>query len=150
VLERIRAWSANRGVAAGRARTATGPGSAARDDSTAPRGRVRGAASGVASGVATGTRRLLAAIAAAITLITGLIALLIVIGIAFIVLKANRDNSIVSWVHDAAKFFVGPFDGMFKPKSHRAEVAVNWGIAAVLYAFVGRLIARLVSPADRS
>jgi hypothetical protein len=52
-------------------------------------------------------------------------------------------------VHDAAKFFVGPFDGMFKPKSHRAEVAINWGIAAALYVFVGRLIARLISPANQ-
>ena len=149
MLERFRTWRANRGRAAGTPRTATGPGAAADRDSTANRGAVRGAASGVASGVATGTRRLLAAIATAIALITGLIALLIVIGIAFIVFKANRDNSVVSWVHDAAKFFVGPFDGMFKPKSHRAEVTINWGIAAALYVIVGRLISRLISPARR-
>src|SRR3954471_6010716 len=107
MLDRIHARRANRGSAAGIPRTASGPDTAAAADPTAERRGVRGAASGVASGVATGTRRLLAAVAAAITLITGLVALLIVIGIAFIVLKANRDNSIVSWVHDAAKFLVG-------------------------------------------
>jgi hypothetical protein len=149
MLERITASRPNRGGAAGIPRTAAGPDTAADDRSTAARPRVRGAASGVASGIATGTRRVQAAFATAITLITGLIALLIVIGIAFIVFKANRENSIVSWMHDAAKFFVGPFDGMFKPKSHRAEVTINWGIAAALYVFVGRLIARLVSPARR-
>ena len=149
MLERIREWTGNRGASGGVPRTADGPDTAADRDSTSERRGVREAAGGVASGVATGARRLRVALATAITLVTGLIALLIVIGIAFVVLKANRDNSIVSWVHDAAKFFVGPFDGMFKPKSHRAEVAINWGIAAVVYVFVGRLIARLVSPARR-
>jgi hypothetical protein len=129
--------------------TAASPDTTADRDTTAQRPGVRGAASGVASGVAVGARRMRVALAAAITVVTGLIALLIVIGIAFVVFKANPHNSIVSWVHDAAKFFVGPFDGMFKLKSHRAAVAVNWGIAAVVYVFVGRLIARLVSPARR-
>ena len=97
------------------------------------------------SGVAVGVRRVRDSVAAAIRLVTGLIALLIVIGIAFVVLKANKDNSIVDWVHDAAKFFVGPFDGMFEPKDRKLAVAINWGIAAALYAFVGGLIARMVA-----
>jgi hypothetical protein len=149
MLERITAKRGNRG-GAGTPRTAAGPDTAAADDgSAAARPRGRRAASGFASGIATGTRRLQAAVATAITLITGLIALLIVIGIAFVVFKANPQNSIVSWVHDAAKFFVGPFDGMFKPKSHRAAVTINWGIAAAVYVVVGRVIARLISPASR-
>jgi hypothetical protein len=97
------------------------------------------------SGVAVGVRRVRDSVAAAVRLVTGLIALLIVIGIAFVVLKANKDNSIVNWVHDAAKFFVGPFDGMFEPKDHKLAVGINWGIAAALYAFVGSVIAGLVA-----
>jgi hypothetical protein len=147
--ERIPESTDNGDASAGMPRTAAGPDTAADRGSTAERRGVRGAASGVASGVAIGARRVRVALARAITLVTGLIALLIVIGVAFVVLKANRDNSIVSWVHDGAKFFVGPFDGMFKPKSHRAAVAINWSIAAVVYVFVGRLIAGLVSPARR-
>jgi hypothetical protein len=149
MLERFRERTGNRGAGGGVPRTAGGPDTAAGRGSTAERPGVRGAASGVASGVASGARRLRVALAAAITLVTGLIAALIVIGIAFVVFDANRDNSVVSWVHDAAKFFVGPFDGMFKPKNHHAEVALNWGIAALVYVLVGRLLARLISPARR-
>lgn len=91
-----------------------------------------------------GVRRVRDSIAAAVRFVTGMIALLIVIGIAFVVLKANRDNSIVDWVRDAANFFVGPFDGMFEPKNRRLGVAINWGIAAALYGFLGSVIARLI------
>jgi hypothetical protein len=59
-------------------------------------------------------------------------------------LKANPSNTIVSSVHDAAKFLVGPFDGIFKPKDHRLAVAIDWGLAAAVYLVVGRLIARLL------
>jgi hypothetical protein len=152
MLERVRESIANRGQGRGQPRTATatGPDTAADDrGSTAERSRARTAASGVAAGVASGTRRVRAAIATVISVVTGLIALLIVIGIAFVIFGANRDNSIVHWVLDTAKFFVGPLDGMFKPKSHHAAVAINWGIAAVLYVFVGRTLARIISPARR-
>ena len=79
-----------------------------------------------------------------IWLLAGLVALVIVAGIVFVVLEANPGNSIVAAVHDAAKFLVGPFDGIFKPTDHRLAVAVNWGLAAVVYLFVGRLVARLL------
>ena len=44
----------------------------------------------------------------------------------------------------AAHWLVGPFDNVFKPDGHKARVAVNWGLAAVLYAIVGGFIARLL------
>jgi hypothetical protein len=53
-------------------------------------------------------------------------------------------NSIVSSIHDAAKFLVGPFDGIFKPKGHRLAIAVNWGLAALVYLLVARLVVRLL------
>ena len=90
---------------------------------------------------ATGTVNLLARI---IWLLAGLVALVIVAGIVFVVLKANPGNSIVSAVHDSARFLVGPFDGIFKPKDHRLAIAINWGLAAVVYLFVGRFVARLL------
>jgi hypothetical protein len=86
----------------------------------------------------------LSIVARIIWLIAGLVALVIVAGIVFVVLKANPGNSIVSTVHDAAKFLVGPFDGIFKPNDHRLAVAIDWGLAAIVYLFVGRLIARLL------
>lgn len=82
------------------------------------------------------------------TLAAGLVAALIVLGIAFVALKANPHNSIVSDVHDAARFLVGPFDGLFTPHDHRLAVAIDWGIAAVVYVIVGRLVARLLTALD--
>jgi ribose/xylose/arabinose/galactoside ABC-type transport system permease subunit len=100
-----------------------------------------GGAAAVAAGAAIGTANLLARLVA---LIATLVVLVIVAGIAFVVLKANMGNSVVSSIHDAAKFLVGPFDGLFKLHDHKLGVAINWGIAAVVYMFVGRLIAGLL------
>ena len=75
----------------------------------------------------------------------GVVAAIIVAGILLFVLKANPSNDIVSAVHDAARALVGPFDGMFKLDSAKATLAVNWGIAALVYLIVGALIARLIA-----
>lgn len=71
-------------------------------------------------------------------------ALLIVLGILFVVLEANTGNAIVAFVLDVADFLVGPFDGLFTPKDPKLEVVINYGIAAVIYLVVGSLIARLI------
>jgi hypothetical protein len=106
------------------------------------RGRAGGDGPGTAvAGAAVGAASLLARI---VWLVAMLVALVIVAGIAFVVLKANMGNSIVSSIHDAAKFLVGPFDGIFKPKDHRLAVAINWGIAVLVYLLVGRLVVRLL------
>jgi hypothetical protein len=80
-----------------------------------------------------------------VRLAAGVIAAIIVLGIVFVLLKANPNNGIVSAVHDAARALVGPFDGMFKIHNAKTAVAVNWGIAAVVYLIVGALIARLIT-----
>ena len=79
-----------------------------------------------------------------IRLVALVLAAIIVAGILLIVLNANPSNSIVSSVHDAARSLVGPFDGIFKPHDHKLAIAINWGIAALVYVIVGSLIARLV------
>lgn len=87
-----------------------------------------------------------ASVARAIILAATAVALVLVLGIVLVVLKANPSNDIVKLVHDAAKFLAGPFDGLFNLQRHKVEVAVNWGIAAVVWYAVGRLIARLLLP----
>jgi hypothetical protein len=98
--------------------------------------------------VGTGTTTYLALatswLARLIRLAAWVLAGIIVAGILLIVLSANPSNSIVSSVHDAARSLVGPFKGMFKPDDHKLAVAINWGIAALVYVIVGALIARLV------
>jgi hypothetical protein len=70
--------------------------------------------------------------------------LLIVVGILLVVFEANRDNDIVDALLEAGEFLVEPFDNVFDPDRRKVRVAVNWGLAAVIYAVAGGLIARLL------
>jgi hypothetical protein len=85
------------------------------------------------------------AIARAIRMIAGLVAAIIVLGILLVVLDAKPSNDIVSAITDAARWLAGPFKGIFSLDSHKAEVAVNWGLAAAIYFAVGALIARFAA-----
>jgi hypothetical protein len=80
-------------------------------------------------------------VARIVSLITSIVVGTIVIGIVLVLLEANRDNSIVDFVLEIGEFLVEPFDNVFKPDGRKARVGVNWGLAAVIYAIVGGLIA---------
>lgn len=83
-------------------------------------------------------------IARIVRLVAGIVVGLIVIGIVLVVLGANESNQIVSWFHDAASWLAGPFKNVFHLKNAKANTAVNWGLAAVVYALVAALIVRLL------
>jgi hypothetical protein len=85
-----------------------------------------------------------ASLARAVILLTTAIAAILILGIVLAVLEANRSNDIVQVVRDAAGVLAGPFDDLFKLDSNKAEKAVNWGIAAVVWLALGRLVARLL------
>jgi hypothetical protein len=85
-----------------------------------------------------------ASLARAVILFTSAIALILVLAIVLTLLEANRSNDIVQVVRDAAGVLAGPFDNLFKLDSNKAERAVNWGIAAVVWLALGRLVARLL------
>jgi hypothetical protein len=85
-----------------------------------------------------------ATLARFIVLAATAVALVLVLGIVLVLLKANRSNDLVQAVRDAASFLAGPFDGLFTLDSNQAEKAVNWGIAAVVWYGVGRAIAALL------
>jgi hypothetical protein len=82
--------------------------------------------------------------ARAVMLVATVVAAILIAGILLVVLGANRSNDLVQIVHDAAAFLAGPFDGLFNLARHKVEVAVNWGIAAVVWYAIGRLITRLL------
>jgi hypothetical protein len=85
-----------------------------------------------------------ASIARAVILIGTVVAAVIVVGILLVVLGANHSNGLVKAVHDAGQFLAGPFDHLFSFKRNKVETAVNWGIAAVVWYALARLIARLM------
>jgi hypothetical protein len=88
-------------------------------------------------------------LARVVRIVVGIVALIIVAGILLFVLKANPTNSVVSTVHDTAHTLVGPFNGMFSFHNANVAIAVNWGIAALVYLVVGGLIARLIGGRTR-
>ncbi len=88
-------------------------------------------------------------LARVVRLIVSIVVLIIVAGIVLVLLKANPASTIVSDVHDAARWLAGPFDGLFSFNSANVTIAVNWGIAAVVYLLVGGLIVRLLGRSHR-
>jgi hypothetical protein len=88
-------------------------------------------------------------LARVVHLLVSVVVVIIVAGILLVVLKANPSNSIVSQVHDWARSLAGPFDGIFSFRNAHVAIAVNWGIAAVVYLFVDGLIARLIGRSRR-
>jgi hypothetical protein len=86
----------------------------------------------------------IALIARAVRLVASVIAVILVLGIALVVFTASATNTIVTHVEDWARSLAGPFDGMFHLHSAKASIALNWGLAAVVYLLIGALLARIV------
>jgi hypothetical protein len=101
------------------------------------RGRAR-AKAGVAA------RRGLWGVARIVSLITSIVVGLIVLAIVLVLLEARRGNGIVDALVSAGDWLSSPFHGIFSLDSHKATVAVNWGLAALVYAVIGGFIARLL------
>jgi hypothetical protein len=87
----------------------------------------------------------LTALARFVRLIVGVIVAVIVAAILLRVFSANPANSIVRDVHDAGSALVGPFKNVFSLSNPKASIAVNWGLAALVYLVVGGLIVRLLA-----
>ena len=85
-----------------------------------------------------------ASIARFVILVGTVVALVLIAGILLVVLGANQSNAIVKAVHDAASFLAGPFDDLFKLHPRKTRIAVDWGIAAVVWYALARVIARLL------
>src|SRR3954451_10021822 len=82
-----------------------------------------------------------------IRMVTMVVVGVIVAGILLHVFGANSSNAIVSFVYDVCRPLVSPFKNLFDLEDAKAQIAVNWGIAAVVYGAVGMLLARLLAGA---
>lgn len=106
--------------------------------------RRRASGRGAAAAAAGGVGALMIAIARLVRLAAWIVALVIIAGIVLVLLDANMANVIVRDIHSAASFLVGPFKNVFSPNSPKVHIAVNWGLAAVVYLLAGSLIAGLL------
>jgi hypothetical protein len=80
-----------------------------------------------------------------VSLVTSVVTGIIVVGIVLVLLEANKSNDVVNAVLDAGRWLVGPFKGVFKPDGVKARIALNWGLAALVYGLAGGLVVRLLS-----
>jgi hypothetical protein len=83
-------------------------------------------------------------LARAVRLVTAIVVGLLLVAIVLVLLEANRDNAIVDALLDAGAWLAGPFDDVFSMDSRKERIAVNYGLAALIYAIAGGLIARML------
>jgi hypothetical protein len=91
-------------------------------------------------------------VASVVWLVAVVCALFLAVGAMLWALQANHDNSIVKFVLHGADALDGPFNphnGVFhfagKGDSTK-NVLVNWGIAAVVYLVIGKILDRIIRP----
>lgn len=120
----------------------TSGGTSSRRSSRGGAGRVKAGADAVRSRVA-----------AVVWLVAVVCALFLAVGALLIALQANEDNPVVQFVLDGAEALDGPFgltDGIFTfPDTEDGRVRsalTNWGIAAVVYLVIGKILDRLIRP----
>ena len=85
------------------------------------------------------------ALARVVRTATTVAVVLIVAGILIHVLGANTSNGVVSAINDAGKWLVQPFKNVFHVHGAKANIGLNWGLAAVVYAVAGGFIASLIA-----
>ena len=98
-------------------------------------------------------RRLRLGLAQVIWLAAVVCALFLAVGALLIALDANQDNALVSFVIDVADVLdLGVFsraNGIFTfhgPDAATKNALANWGLGAVAYLVVGRILERVVRP----
>jgi hypothetical protein len=95
-----------------------------------------------------------AQVARVIRVVFAVLAAILALGALLVVLRANinEDNPVVQLITDVADTISGPFSldgGIFDFEGKNAEsknALLNWGIAAVVYLVIGRVLANLVAP----
>lgn len=88
-------------------------------------------------------RRLVRSVGDLVALACTIAALIALLAVVFSVFSANPANPIVRAVTGWATELVGPFHNVFTPKSPKLAIAVNYGLAAIVYLVVGGVLRRV-------
>jgi hypothetical protein len=89
-------------------------------------------------------RKGLSGAARIVRLITSIVVGLLLVAIVLVVFEANRDNAIVEALLDAGAWLAGPFENVFSMDTRKERIAVNYGLAALVYAIAGALVTKLL------
>ena len=81
--------------------------------------------------------------ASIVSTLTAIVVGIIVIAIVLVLPSANQRNMIVNWFMDAGRWLTTPFHNLFTPHGAKLNILFNWGLAAVIYGFLGGLLARV-------
>jgi hypothetical protein len=89
-----------------------------------------------------------------VRIVFGVLATILALGAVLVVLRnnVNEQNSIVELITNVADAISGPFskdDGIFDFSGKNAvakNALLNWGIAAIVYLLVGRVLANAIAP----
>lgn len=84
-------------------------------------------------------------VAAVIWLLAVLCAAVLAIGALLVAFEANPGNAVYQWFTDSAETLAGPLDNLFRFDDEAKHTLVNWGIAALAYLVVGKLVSRIIS-----
>ncbi|MGA4848589.1 hypothetical protein ACOBQB_20885 [Streptomyces sp. G5(2025)] len=76
-----------------------------------------------------------------IVVIADVMALILGLWILMYLLDANRANDLVQFVHDVARWLAGWSHDLFTFDEAWARVVAGYGLAAVVYLFVGHAVA---------
>lgn len=74
--------------------------------------------------------------------VVGVVVSIFVLHVLFVVFDANQGNEFVSVIYTLAKTLVLGLGDVFTPEDALLGVVLNYGLAALLYAVVGRLIVK--------
>jgi len=92
--------------------------------------------------------------ARAVRIVFAALATILALGAVLVVLRdnINQGNSVVEFITDVADAVSGPFslnDGIFDFTGKNAlakNALANWGIAAIVYLLVGRVLSSAIAP----
>lgn len=101
-----------------------------------------------AAGAAAVRRRAAGVAATVVSVLTTVVVLILAVHIVFVAFEANTANGIVNWFGERAGDLSWQFKDVFQPADPKVEVAVNYGLAALVYLVAGRILVGLIRRLD--
>ncbi len=94
-----------------------------------------------------GTSQVRTRVASVVWLVAVVCALFLAVGALLVALRMNEENTLVAFVLDGANLLdLGVFKDFDGKDAAVKEALTNWGIAAVIYLVIGKILDRVIRP----